>query len=664
MYKMKIFASLLLFWGILLVYAACGTSRVGEDDYTNEYTYEIESHEPDEYIQDTFISEASTILFRQATGTAFARGFLTEVTIDLDRHFFYDMPEAEKLRILQETEIIIRLAQEQLNTSWQRHSFRMYHRPCGSEIRNVSDEGMSYHSLANDTKRTGVLAFLVSSQRVIPVWLSAGLEMYWLETYGMFEYNNVDPTNWYVQVNKNGLPPLGDAWFIPGLIDDPLADAVPSIAHAFVRYLSKMGELSNLINLYQIEETLWDAEYLRAVHWAGFIGSSYVTLSDTVFTYAFGIGRIPGFPAPPTGSAIHAIQLFSHRYEFSVMTRRHWYFFSPSGWAWDYVNHYIQVSKEASAFVSDWLGYKIKNPMLIAYISPHPVYNEITIEFGGGFMMLTGSMGEVFVNTKANSYPWVFVHEYVHAVLHFHPTIERGNFPSAPIWNISNGFEEALCTMLEYMFIAQTANERFALEMAKYILAPLFGADANTDIVQISDRMRYIMDKYNAIDGLGDAQAVMRFIDDNGLFIEIGMNFSAYVATDSRATKAEIISSVNMHALMNLRFNDMDDEYVFGNRYVAIQSYYNTVSFMFYLYNYRGTKDDFMRIYYDIYLMEEVYGTDMDGMIAQWLLYLGRRYGELVEWLDWYVSFFERYEDMLSDYIRRTGSNNMLFTWL
>jgi len=38
----------------------------------------------------------------------------------------------------------------------------------------------------------------------------------------------------------------------------------------------------------------------------------------------------------------------------------------------------------------------------------------------------------------------------------------------------------------------------------------------------------------------------------------------------------------------------------------------------------KGTKEDFMWVFDDINLMEEVYGTDMDSMIAEWLEYLNR----------------------------------------
>jgi hypothetical protein len=51
-------------------------------------------------------------------------------------------------------------------------------------------------------------------------------------------------------------------------------------------------------------------------------------------------------------------------------------------------------------------------------------------------------------------------------------------------------------------------------------------------------------------------------------------------------------------------------------------SYETSASFIYYLTEYKGTKDDFNRVFDDINLMEEIYGASMDDMITEWLEYL------------------------------------------
>jgi hypothetical protein len=56
--------------------------------------------------------------------------------------------------------------------------------------------------------------------------------------------------------------------------------------------------------------------------------------------------------------------------------------------------------------------------------------------------------------------------------------------------------------------------------------------------------------------------------------------------------------------------------------YDILQSYATPASFLYYLFDYNDSKEDLRRVYADISLMEEVYGTDIDSMITKWLEYL------------------------------------------
>jgi len=76
-------------------------------------------------------------------------------------------------------------------------------------------------------------------------------------------------------------------------------------------------------------------------------------------------------------------------------------------------------------------------------------------------------------------------------------------------------------------------------------------------------------------------------------------------------------------ALRMFRFHDnFEDEAEFGLRYPQLMSYETAASFIYFLLQRKGSVEDFMRVFEDIYLMEEVYGWGMDDMIAKWMEYL------------------------------------------
>ncbi|MCL2588548.1 MAG: hypothetical protein FWD84_03970 [Oscillospiraceae bacterium] len=80
-------------------------------------------------------------------------------------------------------------------------------------------------------------------------------------------------------------------------------------------------------------------------------------------------------------------------------------------------------------------------------------------------------------------------------------------------------------------------------------------------------------------------------------------------------------------ALRTLNQNDhFSDELEFGTRYPQLMSYETAASFIYFLLEHHGTIDDFMRVFDDIYLMEDVFGQTMEGMIAEWIAYLNEHW--------------------------------------
>ena len=76
-------------------------------------------------------------------------------------------------------------------------------------------------------------------------------------------------------------------------------------------------------------------------------------------------------------------------------------------------------------------------------------------------------------------------------------------------------------------------------------------------------------------------------------------------------------------AVRTLGRNDFfSDESEFGTTYSELMSYETAASFIYFLLAHQGTIADFMQVFEDIDLMEEVFGQDMENMILKWLSYL------------------------------------------
>ena len=114
-------------------------------------------------------------------------------------------------------------------------------------------------------------------------------------------------------------------------------------------------------------------------------------------------------------------------------------------------------------------------------------------------------------------------------------------------------------------------------------------------------------------EGLADVIDYLFFLETEHVY-----DLSRYVK-DKQAAE----SHLHEYALIMFEFYDnFEDEKEFGSIYPQLMSYETSASFIYYLLEYKGTKEDFMRVFDDINLMEEVYGVSMDGMITQWLEFL------------------------------------------
>ena len=117
-------------------------------------------------------------------------------------------------------------------------------------------------------------------------------------------------------------------------------------------------------------------------------------------------------------------------------------------------------------------------------------------------------------------------------------------------------------------------------------------------------------------------------------FLEEGLcdliDFLFFMETDHdydtrryRRHRNDIENHLHHEALRQMRFfNNFEDEAEWGTRYAQLMSYETAASFILFLLEYKGTPEDFMKVFDDIYRMEEVFGKNMENMIPLWLDYL------------------------------------------
>ena len=517
----------------------------------------------------------------------------------------------------------------------------------------------------------------------IPAWLLAGLDGLQGD-----EQKDFDVVTWYAEARSRGLPPLGDQWFIPGFIDDPLNRYVEAVARTFVRYLSEIEELQSLISLYHRDTKpwyfaeswnvaqAWEAEQVRAKLWAEFVGAD-VNVQEVIFQYTFGDSMM----LTPLGY----IDI-----EFNALARYGWFFFTSSGWPGDIAEHFIEAGEESIRFIGDWLGYRPNEPLISVFMAPPHDFGIAAFGGGGRYWAdaglhrtidSRGPMGEAFVLS-------VHAHEAAHALLALGP-INRSNIPTTPeaeefmsenaFWGEFEfgqlAFEEGFCVLFQHLFLIYTENDRFAIEYAQTVFSDLAALDIDSHVdIRLHEQPFYIA--YNTAGGFETFEEFAAFMDEFFLgYVDAAEEITAYLPPARRASREEIITRAHFQAyrVLTMGWNMFGHSYDFlgalqaGVPNAALFDHFTAASFFLYLLENRGTRADFLRVYQDIYQMTEVYGIDLESMIAQWRVYLNERFEEWArameamaadEGIIWQNDFSERYFEWLMQWFEQMQESN------
>ena len=287
--------------------------------------------------------------------------------------------------------------------------------------------------------RVGPLFFQLSGGK-LPVWLSIGLELYWLDKNEIevvpFD-KNIDVQTWQKEASDRNLPDFGDEWFIPGFIDDGLSDDVLSISYAFVERLETQGMLSELVSLYLKEGTLAEAERRKAELWRDFAGGGAYNEQGYAFQYFYDTNF-------ETKSG-----LYSEKIAFVITAEQGKYYFTKNGWTLDMARENVGEFENCLLFTQNWLEREY--PGLIT-VMLHRSNVGIEVLWGRGFS------GEIYIqfadSRLQDDVPHFLVHEAAHAISR--PAGLVTNFPIAPKKQISY-FEEGLATLAEFIYAEENS---------------------------------------------------------------------------------------------------------------------------------------------------------------------------------------------------------------
>ena len=256
---------------------------------------------------------------------------------------------------------------------------------------------------------------------------------------------------------------------------------------------------------------------------------------------------------------------------FVVTTEHGRYHFSDSEMPLETVYEYMEAFEAGVGYASDWFGQD--DIMLDLYF----IQRDLAAEYGfddSDEITVTGSGadGVAWVEYDYSFQPppfyasHILMHESIHALCDVHS--EESNFPRRPepypfFWSML--LEEGLATMLEHSY--------------------------GFSVGKLHDVYLY----HYTQDGTDSSEGALDKVDDI----------------------AEALDHLALYAISR-------EEFYAELPYDILQSYGTSASFLYWLLERNGNKEDFRRVYVNIDLIEEVYGKDMNGMIEDWLEYLGQ----------------------------------------
>lgn len=212
-------------------------------------------------------SAIEDIKFSAAVPSAYAvKGYTAWAETENAVYYFSHGTDFERTQLVRRAEIILHIAGDQYNNLSPLL-------PSATPTICFSKETIQYDGNGrtsgveinpDDDRHIGLLMYFMSSGQ-LPAWLSAGLELYYLEEYDSLPLEidrAFDGADWFRKALEADLPAFGDAWFVPGFVQSELSENISSLSYTFVKYLDNTKQLPKIVSLYLDADTRAEAEHL------------------------------------------------------------------------------------------------------------------------------------------------------------------------------------------------------------------------------------------------------------------------------------------------------------------------------------------------------------------------------------------------------------------
>lgn len=542
--------------------------------------------------------ELGSLVYDEPSSLDSRDGYDTLVRTDNASYLYASETDLDILESIREIEIIIAAAQEiDIHPSAEIcFYFTQEDQPIKTEFSPWQGKWKA-NIYAEDLSNQGIVIYLLTGGN-LPAWLCAGLELYYLEEYDLVDssiagFSRNDASLWQEHADGKGLPLFGDEWFVPGLIEDELSGSIQAIANAFVSYISETGQLQKLVMLYMNEATIRAAETMKKELWRAFVeNNNEIPDTDGFFMvqYHYEQSKI----SEPNHQQLQAALINPHR--FSILSEHSRIYFDSEELTLEDAELYVYEAEQSIIYVKEWFNYESGNRFAVI------LQSSVLDAFPGGLYI--GNNTIIIrndVETPQKGFGTTLAHEATHAVEDILGL--KSNLPDAPFrfnrWHVAtNHFQEGIATMLQYLYLMDSLDHEHAAGFATLFiqaLNELYGQDG----MIVYDRFAHTVENEPVtIDAA-------TFLDISALLTlrDFDFNFEELIATESK----DAVLKKFLHTLVIY-----DDQFQEGTHYTLFPS------FVMYLYEQSNSKDDFIRAYADINLMEEVYGKDILGMLYEW----------------------------------------------
>jgi len=516
-------------------------------------------------------------------------------TMRTDSALFLFSPElsnAEMANNIISAEIIFSVAQDVYNMEFlPRVGGNRVYFTTDSGATRITPNNRTYADVVislDDSNRFGTLFSFMSGGN-LPAWLCAGLELYWLSEYDfpvLQEVNSVDVHEWNNQLIENNMPAFGDVWFVPGFIDNSLSENALWVAYEFVKYLSEANQLSQLVALFMDDDSVWDAKTAFASAWSTFSGTPISADYNEGFLLRYQYNLSLGYGDPLRVGVENNVAQFSIRGRHALH-----HFTVADWWTIELALEYARNIENSIAFALDWVDlHNLNRTFTVIY---HAVSNFGYLVEASSYLMRFN----VGYDAEDSHY-FPIVVEYIAELIHNTPEYAYAAFgfeQTRIIPSTTSGFEPAFSKLLRFLFLDELEDAHFNRVFLDYSMSMLdmFTEAFGHNYIDIYSERAIVADRL-------DARA---FIDTSAI-----ANFDRFIIL------------LYPHLEYELPHMTRSEIYSYIGKYIGGMEPLDMSFFLFLLS--QGTRDDFLRVYADITLIEEVYGRCIDTITSEWVVYL------------------------------------------